>query len=267
MIRKLSIAGAIIGALLVALLICAALFADSLARYDPHMQSLEERTSAPSQQHLYGTDHLGRDMKARVIYGIRDDLLVAAQATLIALIAGGVLGAAAGVCGGLADKVILFFGRFLASGPAILLTIVLASRGLAFAGMTTGLMTGIVFILIPGFIRVIRGIVSGSVDKGTNIIKRALIITGAAAARIFLSIALAILVYAGFGYLGLGAQPPSPELGAAIRDGRNYLGSASYLIVYPALALVFTTLSFNILGESLIALLQRTGSRNTFERA
>ena len=263
MIRKLSIAGAIIGALLVALLICAALFADSLAGHDPHMQSFEERMSAPSRQHPYGTDHLGRDMQSRIIYGIRDDLLVAAKAALIALVAGGVLGAAAGVFGGITDKVILFFGRFLASGPAILLTIVLAARGFAFAGMTTGLMTGTAFMLIPGFIRVIRGIVLGSADTGTSIVKRALIISGAAAARVFLSIAVAILVYAGFGYLGLGAQPPSPELGAAIRDGRNYLVSASYLIVYPALALVCTTLSFNILGESLIALLQRTESQNT----
>ena len=263
MIKNLSIIGSIAGALLVAFLICVALFADSFSGYDPHMQNFEDRMSAPSRQHTFGTDNLGRDVLSRVIHGIRDDVLVAAQAALIALVAGGVLGAVAGLVGGITDKAIVFFGRFLASGPAILLTIVLAMRNLAFAGETVGLLTvGIVFMLIPGFIRVVRGIVLGSADAGDNIVKRALTIAGLAAARLFLSLAAAVLVYSGLCFLGLGALPPSPELGAAIKSGRNMMSSASYLTVFPSLALVLTTLSFGILGESLTALLQRTESGN-----
>jgi len=259
MIKKLSVAGAIIGALLVLLLICVALLADSLAGYDPLTTHYDERMSAPSRQHPYGTDLLGRDVQSRVIHGVRDDLIFAAGATLIALVAGGVLGIVAGLLkGGVIDKIIVFLGRFLASGPAILLAAVLAMSTFGPDGTATGRTVGVAIVLIPGFIRVIRGIIAGKVDEGANVGRRALMMAGAAASQVFISISVAILVYAGLSFLGIGAQPPASELGAAIASGRNNLHGAPYLMVYPALALITMTLSFNILGESLLGLVQPT---------
>jgi ABC-type dipeptide/oligopeptide/nickel transport system permease subunit len=258
MIKKLCVAGSIIGAVLVALLICAAIMADSLAGNDPLKQDFESVLSPPDKQHSFGTDRFGRDVKARVVYGLKEDLAVGAQAVVASLVIGGILGVLAGAIGGVADQVIVFFGRFLAAGPAILFAVVLALRGLSFADSTIYLSLGISVILLPGFIRTVRGITLAASDISASKIRRVLSITGIIAARLSISMTLAVLVYTGFSFIGLGAQPPLPELGLMLSDARNLLGGDyAHLYIYPGLTLIFTALSFSILGESLGSLLQQ----------
>ena len=238
MIKSLSIAGIIISSLLILLLIITALFAGILTGYDPILQNLQDRFSPPSSQHLFGADSFGRDVLTRVLYGFRSSLGVGALSILIALIIGALLGIAAGSTGSVIYSVIITAARFLSAGPGIILTILMA----VWSRSPLGCAIGIAIILIPGFIRVFSSIIS--YKKAGDIL---LVII----AQMALSMALAVLLYAGLSYIGLGAQPPTAEPGLMIAHGIRYLRNGPHEAVIPGIALVLTALSFNILGESL----------------
>ena len=254
MYRKLSFIGIIVGLVLVAVLVFSALFAGILTKYDPIEVAPDVRFSPPSQQHVLGTDNLGRDFFTRLVYGLRTSLSVSFVSTLIALVVGALLGiggafldGAAGGAGRIANKAVICLARFLAAGPGILLAIIIAYNNLGVMRFAVG----IPFLLIPGFIRVFNGLALCFSDKKTDMLKA----SGAVVAQISLSVPLAILFYAGMGYLGLGAHPPTAELGLLIASGREFAHSAPYLLVYPGLTLAVTALSFNILGECLNAVI------------
>ena len=139
---------------------------------------------------------------------------------------------------------VILFARFLSAGPGILLVIVIAFKG---GASNLSLSLGIPAVLIPGFIRVFSGL---KLCLKGNSVKKPL---GMVIAQISLSMALAALVCAVISFVGLGIQAPTPEFGNIISEGRQYLRHASWLVVYPGLALALSALSFFILGESLNA--------------
>ena len=246
--------GMIAGAILVGLLILMALFASILTTHDPIAIDPAVRLSPPTQQNPFGTDNLGRDMLSRILYGWRTTLFIGFLAMLIALVAGAILGMAGGVLedvagsfGKVVNKVFICTARFLSAGPGILLAIAIAVASVYNRGGYLGRATGIALLLVPGFIRVFGGVAPCFRDKT---VKHAILMV---LAQISLSIALAILVCAGLGYLGLVVQPPTPELGALIGSSREFLRVGSYLLLFPGLLLGVSALSFNILGESLNA--------------
>ena len=253
MMKYLPLVGLIVGAVLVLLMVFSAIFAGVLSGYDPIELSVEERLTPPSQRHPFGTDNLGRDIFSRIVYAFRVDLRVSALAVLISLIVGGIIGAVAGLVGGVVYKAVIYAARFIAAGPGILFAIAVVS---IYYG-TVSAIIGIAVLLIPGFIRVVSGLVlclkNDSANKDGSLPSALLAILG----RVSLSMALAMLVYAGFSFIGLGAHPPTPELGAIISEGRMYLRNAVHVAMYPGIALLISALSFNILGESLNAIAVR----------
>lgn len=248
--KKLSLAGIIFGAVVIVSLLVPAIFANDLTSYDPIRPSIDNRLAPPSQQHPFGTDGMGRDVQARVFHGLRTSLGIGLLAVVMSLVSGGVLGMLAGLFGGMVHNIIISYTRFLAAGPGIILAIVVVWVG----GTGTFISaSGISLLLAPGFTRVFSIVVSclrdGNVDR-RGYTKKAF---AAIIARISSSIGIAALIYAGFGLIGLGAQPPAPELGAMIGQGFEFLRNASFLVVYPSLALTLFALSFGIFGESLNA--------------
>ena len=246
---KLSQIGVIIGAILIVLLLIIAVLAGIISKNDPIQQSIQNTLEGPSAQHPFGTDRLGRDIFSRVLYGLRANLGVGALAVLIALVIGAILGGAggllelfAGTPGKAINNIITIFARFLSSGPSFLLLLAIAGSHIS---ATVPITIGIALILIPGFIRIASGaVLCGKEMRATGII-------GMVLAKISLSMALAVLAYSILGFFGLGMQPPMPELGAMVSEGRSYLRASPTSIIYPGLLLVVTVLSFNILGESL----------------
>jgi len=256
MAKKISTIGTIAGAVLVLLLILAACFADALTNHDPIEMSIADRLSPPSSTYPFGTDNMGRDIQTRIVYGLRTNIGVGALAALMALIVGGMLGVAAGLLGGMTNKAVVCLARFLAAGPGVLLVFVVLPA-IGFSSFNSAIAISI--LLVPSFIHVIRGVVLFLSDTGSSEDKRALKALGAVAARISSSVALAMLVMAGLGYLGIGAQPPTPELGAMFAAGREFFRTATHLVTYPGLALFVSVIPFHLLGGSLNRLLLAKG--------
>jgi peptide/nickel transport system permease protein len=250
------------GTIVVALLIIVALFADQLAPYDPIAVSGLQRLSGPSLAHPFGTDHLGRDVLSRVIFGARTSLLVGVVSITAASICGIVLGLSSAYIGGIYDEIILRLSDILFGIPALLLAIALS------AVLGTGLLNPIVAIIvinIPFFIRMVRA--PALVEQGKEYVAAA-IVAGASTWRILfkyilpnvmplliiqasLNISYAILVEASLGFVGLGVQPPTPSWGGMLNEGRTFLELAPWVSVFPGLAITVTVLAFNLTGDGL----------------
>jgi peptide/nickel transport system permease protein len=239
-----------------------ALFAPWVAPYDPIEQHLYERLSPPSVEHPFGTDDFGRDILSRVIYGTRISLRIGIVAVLIALSVGMAIGLAAGFYGGVTDQVLMRLMDLMLAFPSILLAIGIVAvlgPGLENAMLAIGV------VAIPQYARIIRASTL-SVREADYV--QALRALGASDVRIIwtailpnclaplivqttLSLATAILDAAGLSFLGLGAQPPTPEWGAMISGGRELILSAPWVMTFPGLAIFVTVLAFNLMGDGL----------------
>jgi peptide/nickel transport system permease protein len=256
MVKTLSAAGAIIGGILIALMVFAAVYASTLNTSDPITANIPARFSPPSEQFPFGTDGLGRDMQARVLHGSRTTLQVSAGAVLISLVAGGVLAAIAGTAAGV-GRAVACITRLLAAGPGLLLAVLVIA---AFGQSTLNLTIAVSIALIPGFARLFEGIVLSLADADSNKNGRELRIVGAIIARFSLNMALAMLLCGALSFIGMGVPAPTPELGGLIGGSREFLRVAPHLIVYPGFYLTISILAFNIFGESLNSLLLSLGS-------
>jgi len=249
-----------LGLLLGLLLLTAA--APLLTPFDPNQQKLISALQPPSIAHPLGTDHLGRDIFARLLYGARLSLLIGFLAVAIGLVVGIPLGALSGYYGRWADLLIQRFADVLLSFPGFLLALSLV------AILGVGLQNVIVSVgvsAIPSFIRLVRGSVltireqtyveaARSVGVPDRRIILRHVLPNAMAPVIVqatLNLGTAILVAAGLGFLGLGVQPPTPEWGAMLGEGRNYIFSAPYMATFPGLAIFCAVLGFNLLGDGL----------------
>ncbi len=260
--RLLARRSSVIGLAIVATLAAVALLAPWLAPHDPTLVDPASGFAGASASHWLGADNLGRDVLSRLIFGARWSLGIVLVATLLIMSAGVVVGVAAGYVGGVLDDVLMRLVDTILSVPSLLL-------GLAIIGSLGpgigSLMVGLSSIWWVGYARVVRGLVLGLRERGFVDAARAL---GATDRRIILhhilpsilpavavlaSLELGELVLAisGLSFLGLGAQPPTPEWGAMLNDGRNFFFTAPQLMLYPGIVISVAVLGFNLVGDGL----------------
>lgn len=253
---------AMFGLFIVALLIFFAITADIIAPYKYYEQNLMASFQPPSREHLFGTDEFGRDILSRIIHGSRISLQVGLIAVGISVVLGGFFGAIAGFYGGRIDNLIMRGMDILLSIPSILLAIAIA------ASLGPGLYNMMVAVGIsttPQYARIIRGSVLSL--RGQEFVEAAKAV-GSSDTRIImkhilpnclapiivqstLGVASAILTAAGLSFIGLGIQPPTPEWGAMLSGGREYIRDYAYMTIFPGLAIMITILALNFLGDGL----------------
>ncbi|CAH2601743.1 glutathione ABC transporter membrane subunit GsiD [Rhodovastum atsumiense] len=248
--------------LAIVLLALIAAAAPWIAPFDPSLPDYENVLAGPSAEHLLGTDAYGRDILSRIIWGGRISLAVGISAVTFSGVVGLLLGLLSGWCGRWVDSLVMRFCDVLLAFPGLLLAIgVVAILGPGVSNVVWA--TGI--FGVPVFARLVRGETlalknalyvraarSIGVRAPTLILRH--ILPGTLPAVIItasLRIGIAILTAASLSFLGLGAQPPSPEWGAMLADGRSYLGVADHLTLFPGLAIFVTVLAFNLLGDGL----------------
>jgi peptide/nickel transport system permease protein len=254
--------GAMAGVVVLVLLVALAVLAPVLAPYDPIRQSGRELFQPPSPQHWFGTDHLGRDVFSRVLYGAQLSLRVGLVAVLISASVGCVLGLLAGYYGGTVDSVIMRLIDVKLAFPGILLAMaIVAVMGVSLVN----LMIAVGISGIATYTRVVRAGVLGAKEllyvqaarasgcRDRRIMFRHILPNVLAPVIVLstLGIAGAILSAAGLSFIGLGAQPPTPEWGAMLSAGRNYLDKAWWICTFPGLAIMLTVLAINMIGDGL----------------
>jgi peptide/nickel transport system permease protein len=274
--RLLQRRSAIVGMAILGLLIFTAVFAPYIAPYEPDevligVEDVKRRDPpcihllgcpADQPQHLMGIDGNVRDQFSRVVYGSRYSLVIGFVTVGIAILIGTVLGALAGYYGGYSDNGIMRIMDVLLAFPSLLLAIaIVAVLG---PGLTNALLA-IAIVTIPAYARVMRSSVlsvketdfisaSRALGAGTGRILFGSILPNAMTPLIVLGtleIASAILSAAALSFLGLGAQPPTPEWGSMLGAERNQVFTAPHLVFFPGLAIMLTVLGFNLLGDGL----------------
>lgn len=255
--------GAMIGLFVIVSIILVAIFADYIIDYDKVVGiHMTEASLGPCWEHPFGTDDLGRDILARVLYGSRYSLSVGLAAVVIGLSIGVTLGAIAGFYGGLAEDIIMRFNDILSAIPAILMGVVIVS---ALGTSTFNLMLAIGVTSVPQFVRITRA--SVMTVRNQEYIE-ALRASGLSEARIIaahvlpnsispiivqatLRIASAIVAASTLSYLGMGIPAPAPEWGAMLSMGRDYVRTLPHMTIFPGLMILVVVLSFNLLGDGL----------------
>ncbi|MEP7028465.1 MAG: ABC transporter permease [Candidatus Eisenbacteria bacterium] len=258
--------GAVIGSLLVLAFLGVALFAPALAPHDPLAQDLAVRLQAPSSNYVFGTDDFGRDVFSRVIWGSRVSLRLGLVAVAIALLFGGTIGLLAGYYGGWFDMLGMRLMDLMLAFPSILLAIVVVA---ILGPSLTNAMIAVGVMAVPQYARIVRGSVLtvrdleyvqaaralGAGDR--RILARAILpnISGPIIVTASLGLATAVLEAAGLSFLGLGAQPPTPEWGSMLSQGRELVLIAPWVLTAPGVAVFLSVLGFNLVGDALSDLL------------
>lgn len=245
------------------LVILAAIFAPVLTGgIDPTTGSLSEALKPPSSEHLFGTDKLGRDLFARVIYGARTSLIAAFSVVILAFVIGTVAGVLAGYFGKIVDAVIMRIADMMIAFPGMILAIAVA--GIMGASIRNAVIA-VALVTWPKYARLARSLVlkirdrdyvSAAIVTGSKtpymLIKymlpsaiTTLVITAA------MDIGTMMLELAGLSFLGFGAVPPTPEWGLMLSEGRAYMSAAPWLMIFPGVAIFIVVVIFNMLGDSL----------------
>ena len=263
---------AVVGFIVVVLLFLTAIFAPIVAPYQPDIQNLADRLIPPMwdakgvSSHILGTDDFGRDLFSRIIFGSRISLMVGAISVGVSLSFGLIMGIVAAYFGGKTDLFIMRIVDIMLSIPAILLAIVIVS---ILGPSLFSAMTAIGIVGIPTYARIVRASVLAEREKEYVIASR---INGSSNMRLMFAVILpncaspiivqatmgfasAVLEAAGLSFLGLGAQPPTPEWGAMLSDSLQFITTAPWMIFYPGLAIFLTVLSFNLMGDGLMDVL------------
>ena len=255
---KLAIAGLVI----MGVFLFTALLAPILAPHDPIVQELVKRRRPPSREYLLGTDDLGRDILSRIIYGTQKSLQVGAVSVSMAILVGALIGAFSGFIGGWVDAIVMRLMDIMLAFPALLLAIAIVT--ILGPGLLN-MLYAIAVVSIPSYARIVRASVLGVKEQDYVLASRSL---GASGFRVLfrhvlpncltplivqgtLGIGTAILDAAGLSFLGLGAQPPEPEWGAMLGQGRFAVFSAPHIVLFPGIAIMLTVLGFNLLGDGL----------------
>jgi peptide/nickel transport system permease protein len=253
---------AILGMLLVGLLVLVALLAPVLATHDPERLSMTTRLRPPSSQFWFGTDEFGRDLYSRIVYGSRISLLVAATVILIATTIGVTLGAVGAYRGGRWDEGVMRLADIFMAFPDLVLAMALSA---AFGANLISAIIAVSIVWWPTYARLIRGQVLALKQQAfveaaravgadeLRIISRHVMpnTLSPLLVRITTDIGYAILYTASLGFLGLGAQEPTPEWGRMIATGRLFLLDQWWYATLPGLAIFLTVLGFTWLGDAL----------------
>lgn len=253
---------AMIGLAVMVLMVLTAIFANVIAPADPIAQNLPNSFQPPGMQHLMGTDNFGRCIFSRIIFGTRTSLRIGFTAVGFGLFMGLIIGSLSGFYGGLLDNTVMRFVDILMAIPGILLAIaIVAALG---PGMTN-VMIAIGLASIPGYSRITRAAVLTIRDREFVEAARAI---GGSDLRILtrhvlpnslapiivqttLGLSGAILSAAGLSFIGLGVQPPIPEWGFMLSDGRRFIFEHGHMVIFPGLAIVIVVLAINLMGDGL----------------
>ncbi len=263
---------AMIGLAILVVLVLAAIFAPWLATDSPFAQDLGARLKAPGVDgHLFGTDSLGRDIYSRILFGARISLYIVMLVVMVAPVVGLVIGTVAGYAGGWVDVVLMRFTDIFLAFPRLILALAFV------AALGAGIENAVLAISLtawPPYARIARAetltirhtdFIHAIRLQGAGPIR---IVTGhiwplcisSLVIRVTLDMAGIILTAAGLGFLGLGAQPPSPEWGAMISEGRKYILDYWWVATIPGLAIFAVSLAFNLLGDGLRDVLDPKGA-------
>lgn len=251
-----------LAATVIALLVLAALSAPMVAPYDPAETNLAHRLLAPSAEHWLGTDHLGRDLLSRLIWGARASLGAVAVILVLVLLIGCAVGITAGLLGGRTDAVLMRICEGFMTVPTLVLALFMIGA------LGTGLVNVVVAIALSHwafYARLVRAttvslrnldyVVAARVAGLSRIavVRRHLlpVLGGQLAVLASLDLGHWMLHVAGLSFLGLGLAPPAAEWGIMINDARPFFRSAPALILLPGLAIALTVMAFNLLGDAL----------------
>jgi peptide/nickel transport system permease protein len=247
---------------LIALFALCALLAPVFAPYDPLAQELGSRLRPPSAEHWLGTDSLGRDIASRILYGARISLIIGVVVVASAGVVGTAIGLVAGYAGGLVDEALMRLTEVFLAFPALILAMAIAG---ALGPSLTNAIIAIAAVTWAVYARLVRGqilslrrreFVEAARAIGasrTRIVLRHLLPNALAPIMIQASFDLgsSIIAAAGLSFIGFGAQPPTPEWGVMISEGRNYISTQPWLSLFPGLAILLAVGSFNLLGDGL----------------
>ena len=250
------------GGFIVLALIFMALFAPQIAPYDPFEINVPGRLQPPNRQHWLGTDDLGRDQLSRIIYGSRITLQVGIVSVGIALVGGSVIGLISAFYGGWVDMIIMRGIDIMLAFPYILLALAIVA---VLGPSLTNAMIAIGISNMPGWARLVRGnalsikendycMAANSVGCSDFQIMYRHILPNIVSPMIVLAtlqFPAAVLSAAALSFVGLGAQPPSPEWGALLTGARVFIRTAPWLVNFPGVAIFITIIGFNLLGNAL----------------
>ncbi len=247
---------------LVSLMIFLSLFGDLIVPYPPQEMSLSSRLLPPNQIHFFGTDDYGRDIFSRVISGAKISLAMAGMVLVFSASIGFFLGALAGLSGRLVDDVIMRITDLFLAFPALLLAMAIAAT---LGANLRNVMLALSAVYWPWYARMVRGQVLSLKEREYMLASTCL---GASKPRLIFShllpnvapilitqisldVGFVILSTSALSFLGLGAQPPTPEWGAMLNDARLFIREAWWMSTFPGFALALTVLGFNLLGDGL----------------
>ena len=255
---------AMLGLAIFSVMVILAVFADVICDYDTQViaQNVANRLKLPSAAHWFGTDAYGRDIFARVVHGARISIVIGLAATVGSVCISGILGSIAGYYGGRVDNVIMrVLDTFLAIPGELLAMAIVASLGPSM----TNLLIAVTIARIPPFTRVIRSSILTVIDQDYI---EAAIASGARDSYIIvkhilpnamgpiiiqatMGVGRMILTAAGMSFIGMGVQPPLPEWGSMLAEGRDFMRYSPYITLFPGLAIILTSLALNLLGDGL----------------
>ncbi|WP_437365417.1 nickel transporter permease [Inquilinus limosus] len=253
---------ALLGLAIILLMAAAAVFAPLIATHDIYAQDLSIRLQPPSAAHLLGTDELGRDVFSRIVFGARITLYIAVLTALIVAPVGLLIGTTAGYLGGWVDIVLMRIVDIFLAFPSLVLALAFV------AALGPGIENAVIAISLAAWPPIARLARAETLSIRSSDYIAAVRLQGASALRIILShvvpmclpsvvvritlnMAAIILTAAGLGFLGLGAQPPSPEWGAMLSSGREFVLTSWWIAAIPGCAILLTSLAFNLFGDGL----------------
>ncbi|WP_201859181.1 ABC transporter permease subunit [Microvirga soli] len=260
--------GAVAGLFVIVGVVLIALLADVVAPHSPYITDTTIALKPPFWQeggsiaYPLGTDPIGRDMLSRLIYGARLSLLIGIVVVMVSIVVGTILGLIAGYVRGVTEIAIMRLMDIILTLPSLLLAIVIVA--ILGPGLMNSMMA-VALVILPHYVRLARAAVITEVSKDYVMAAR---VSGAGPLRLMfkevlpnctaplivqasLGISTAILDAAALGFLGLGAQPPSPEWGTMLADAREFVLRAWWVVTFPGLAILITVLAFNLLGDGL----------------
>jgi peptide/nickel transport system permease protein len=254
------------GVVVMVVFLLAALLAPLLAPYQPLEQNILAGLKAPSAEHLFGTDKLGRDIFSRILYGARISLFVGVAVVLLSSVVGTLLGVVAGYVGGWADEILMRITDIFFAFPSLILAMAIAG---ALGPSLPNALIAISAATWPVYARLLRGQVLALKEREFVLAARTvgvpewLIIVRHLLPNMLAPLLVqgsfdmggAITAVAGLSFIGFGAQPPTPEWGVMISEARTYMATAWWMGTFPALAIMLVVGSFNLLGDGLRDLL------------
>ena len=253
---------ALIGLIVVGLLVLVAIFAPLIAPYDYQIQDYSAMMQKPGPLHLFGTDQFGRDIFSRVVYGTRYSLIIALFCTVAAFFSGGLLGIIAGYFGGKVDTVIMRIMDVFQAIPMIMMAMCIVAvlgngipqlvAAIMFASMPTMARNNRAAILRVRGNDYIESSEAIGVGQFQMIVKH--MIPNAVGVMIIYFVgflAVSIMMMSSMSYIGVGLAAPTPEWGLILNDGKAYLTSAPYMMMFPAMMIMITCFAFNLMGDGL----------------